>query len=167
MSEYQFDTRFPLLSIDNPEERARIMNAGGFVQAGRVNASLNLSRAIGDMEYKQNVHLPPREQIVTAYPEVRSVSLAYTRIFLVIDTIVRIAFGCKKVRAVKLSSFLNSLARYDCSSVIILRGSWFTMNAAALCSIFLIGKLLSRRLTCFLLCIVEVRARRRVSRVGL
>lgn len=51
------------------------MNAGGFVSAGRVNASLNLSRALGDMEYKQNVSLPPKEQIVTAYPEVRSVSI--------------------------------------------------------------------------------------------
>jgi hypothetical protein len=92
------------------------MNAGGFVSAGRVNASLNLSRAIGDMEYKQNVHLPPREQIVTAYPEVRSVSLAHTRISLVIDIIVRIAFSCKEVRAVHRfveSKFLNSLAGYD------------------------------------------------------
>ena len=27
--------------------------AGGFIAEGRVNGSLNLSRALGDMEYKQ------------------------------------------------------------------------------------------------------------------
>lgn len=32
---------------DLEEERERILGAGGFVVAGRVNASLNLSRAIG------------------------------------------------------------------------------------------------------------------------
>jgi serine/threonine protein phosphatase PrpC len=34
---------------DLPAERERIMNAGGFVVAGRVNGSLNLSRAIGSI----------------------------------------------------------------------------------------------------------------------
>ena len=30
---------------------------------GRVNGSLNLSRALGDLEYKQNRDLPPEEQV--------------------------------------------------------------------------------------------------------
>lgn len=30
-------------------ERERILKAGGFIHAGRVNGSLNLARAIGDM----------------------------------------------------------------------------------------------------------------------
>ena len=32
---------------------ARALQAGGFVAEGRVNGSLNLSRALGDHEYKQ------------------------------------------------------------------------------------------------------------------
>ncbi len=37
---------------------------------GRVNGSLNLSRALGDMEYKQSADLEAADQIVTAMPEV-------------------------------------------------------------------------------------------------
>ena len=39
------------------------VQAGGFVADGRVNGSLNLSRALGDLEYKQNRDLPPEEQV--------------------------------------------------------------------------------------------------------
>ena len=51
------------------------VQAGGLVMDGRVNGSLNLSRALGDMEYKQSKNLPPAEQIVTAYPDVRKLQL--------------------------------------------------------------------------------------------
>ncbi len=50
--------------------RARGRQAGGYVAEGRVNGSLNLSRALGDMEYKQSAALGPEAQIVTAVPEV-------------------------------------------------------------------------------------------------
>ena len=49
----------------------RVGQAGGFVADGRVNGSLNLSRALGDMEYKQSADLAAEDQIVTAVPEVR------------------------------------------------------------------------------------------------
>ena len=39
---------------DNAGEKARIMAAGGFVEENRVNGSLNLSRSMGDFEYKSN-----------------------------------------------------------------------------------------------------------------
>ena len=46
-------------------ESRRIVAAGGFVESGRVNGSLALSRALGDFEFKQNSFLPPEDQIVT------------------------------------------------------------------------------------------------------
>ncbi|KAK9462455.1 phosphatase 2C-like domain-containing protein, partial [Lipomyces oligophaga] len=54
----------------NEGEWTRIVAAGGFVEAGRVNGNLALSRAIGDFEFKRNPELPPEEQIVTAFPDV-------------------------------------------------------------------------------------------------
>ncbi|KAJ6957010.1 hypothetical protein NC653_039052 [Populus alba x Populus x berolinensis] len=45
-------------------EKERILKAGGFIHAGRVNGSLNLSRAIGDVEFKQNKFLPVEKQVV-------------------------------------------------------------------------------------------------------
>lgn len=55
-------------------ERHRIVTAGGFVSeiggVARVNANLNLSRAIGDLRYKINRSLPPSGQIITAEPDV-------------------------------------------------------------------------------------------------
>jgi serine/threonine protein phosphatase PrpC len=43
---------------DDVEERTRITEAGGFVSEGRVNGNLNLSRAMGDLEYKNNKDRP-------------------------------------------------------------------------------------------------------------
>mmetsp|Transcript_41255 Transcript_41255/g.95517 ORF Transcript_41255/g.95517 Transcript_41255/m.95517 type:complete len:391 (+) Transcript_41255:114-1286(+) len=61
-----------------PVEHERIRRAGGSVerqQVGsvvqyRVNGNLNLSRSIGDLEYKKNPLLPPSEQIICSTPDV-------------------------------------------------------------------------------------------------
>ncbi|ODV86038.1 hypothetical protein CANARDRAFT_28088 [[Candida] arabinofermentans NRRL YB-2248] len=54
----------------NEGEKARIVAAGGFVDLGRVNGNLALSRGIGDFEFKSSHNLPAEEQAVTAYPDV-------------------------------------------------------------------------------------------------
>lgn len=54
----------------NEGEKARICSAGGYVDMGRVNGNLALSRGIGDFEFKKNIDLPAEEQIVTCYPDV-------------------------------------------------------------------------------------------------
>lgn len=60
-------------------ERRRIHNAGGNVVQGRINGNLNLSRALGDFEYKVNEENPnnknPKEFIITAFPEVSETPL--------------------------------------------------------------------------------------------
>lgn len=75
------------MSIDHkPEladELARIQSAGGFVSEGRVNGNLNLSRCLGDLEFKSNPALPPEQQILTAAPEIKSLQLTPADDFIV------------------------------------------------------------------------------------
>mmetsp|Transcript_7281 Transcript_7281/g.15903 ORF Transcript_7281/g.15903 Transcript_7281/m.15903 type:complete len:370 (-) Transcript_7281:792-1901(-) len=60
-------------------ERTRIIAAGGFLSdiggVCRVNGNLNLSRAIGDLRYKNNTDLAPAGQIITAEPDIRKLPL--------------------------------------------------------------------------------------------
>ncbi|MCJ1404131.1 Protein phosphatase 2C 2 [Xylographa trunciseda] len=68
----------------NEGEKARICAAGGFVDFGRVNGNLALSRAIGDFEFKKSAELSPEQQIVTAFPDVTTHVLSDDDEFLVI-----------------------------------------------------------------------------------
>ncbi|KAE9404078.1 PP2C-domain-containing protein [Gymnopus androsaceus JB14] len=54
----------------NESEKTRIAGAGGYVEYGRVNGNLALSRAIGDFEFKKNQNLPPEKQIITSDPDI-------------------------------------------------------------------------------------------------
>ena len=65
-------------------EKARICAAGGFVDFGRVNGNLALSRAIGDFEFKKSADLSPEQQIVTAFPDVVAHTISDDDEFLVI-----------------------------------------------------------------------------------
>ncbi|EEQ86885.2 protein phosphatase [Blastomyces dermatitidis ER-3] len=68
----------------NEGEKARISAAGGFVDYGRVNGNLALSRALGDFEFKKSADLAPEQQIVTAYPDVTTHEITEDDEFLVI-----------------------------------------------------------------------------------
>jgi len=68
----------------NKTENSRIVAAGGFVEFGRVNGNLALSRALGDFEFKQNQNLPAEQQIVTADPDIISHTSTAEDEFLVI-----------------------------------------------------------------------------------
>ncbi|KAF4466442.1 phosphatase, partial [Fusarium albosuccineum] len=77
----------PLSQDHKPQlenEKNRITAAGGFVDFGRVNGNLALSRAIGDFEFKKSAELSPENQIVTAYPDVEQHDLTDEDEFLVI-----------------------------------------------------------------------------------
>lgn len=71
---YTKDEKIVALSSDHkPEvetEKIRINKADGYISDGRVNDNLNLTRAIGDLEYKKNPNLKPEEQIIISFPDV-------------------------------------------------------------------------------------------------
>ncbi len=51
------------------KELTRIKKAGGYVRGGRVNEQLNLSRSIGDIEYKSNRQLSAADQMISSTPD--------------------------------------------------------------------------------------------------
>lgn len=66
-------------------ERERIKKAGGCVSYdGRVDGGLNLSRAIGDHDYKKNKNLSDREQMITALPDVKRLTIGSQDEFMVL-----------------------------------------------------------------------------------
>mmetsp|Transcript_15836 Transcript_15836/g.29010 ORF Transcript_15836/g.29010 Transcript_15836/m.29010 type:complete len:312 (-) Transcript_15836:9-944(-) len=67
-----------------PVEAERITRAGGTIIEGRVNGALNLTRALGDFDFKLNPRIPPHEQMITAAPEIQSCTLSEEDDFLVL-----------------------------------------------------------------------------------
>lgn len=66
------------------EEAERIMNAGGFVRDNRVNGALNVSRTIGDLDFKRNDDLPHTHQMVVATPDITTFELQKGDEFLIL-----------------------------------------------------------------------------------
>lgn len=70
---------------EDEKEKERIVKAGGEVTPdGRVNGGLNLSRALGDHSYKQTASLSLKEQMITALPDVETLTLTPADEFIVI-----------------------------------------------------------------------------------
>ena len=69
---------------DLPVEIARITKAGGVVEDGRVMGNINLSRSIGDMEYKKNPSLSPEEQMITANPDILTHQISQKSDYLIL-----------------------------------------------------------------------------------
>ena len=59
---------------ESPNEEKRITNAGGQITMGRVNGGLNLTRSMGDFDYKRKSDLPYDQQMITCKPDVREVN---------------------------------------------------------------------------------------------
>mmetsp|Transcript_10618 Transcript_10618/g.12177 ORF Transcript_10618/g.12177 Transcript_10618/m.12177 type:complete len:300 (+) Transcript_10618:58-957(+) len=78
---------------ENDKERARIEKIGGSVIDGRVNGNLNLSRAIGDLEYKRTEGVGVGEQLIIAVPDVKKKDLTSDDEFIVM--------GCDGIWEVK------------------------------------------------------------------
>ena len=113
------------LSIDHkPDidtEKKRIYAADGWVSEGRVKGNLNLSRSLGDLEYKQNKKLSQEEQMITAFPEVITEKLTSECDFIVVacdgvwdcKTNQEVAdFVCKRLKSnsnAKLSKIVEEL----------------------------------------------------------
>lgn len=77
------------MSIDHkPEDQVefeRIQKAGGRVTLdGRVNGGLNLSRAIGDHGYKMNKKVRPEEQMISALPDIKKITIEPEDEFMVL-----------------------------------------------------------------------------------
>jgi len=69
---------------DDADERRRIYAANSFVEGSRVQGMLALSRALGDFDYKGNERMRPKEQAVTAFPEIKVSSIQGDTEFIIL-----------------------------------------------------------------------------------
>ena len=69
---------------DNDIEKDRIHKAGGYISDGRINGNLNLSRAIGDLEYKKDDKIGVHEQLIVAVPDIKKRILTSDDEFIVL-----------------------------------------------------------------------------------
>lgn len=67
---------------DLPEERKRVQAAGHYVEDGRVDGVIAISKAIGDWEYK-SLKLAPEKMAVSAYPDVTTTAITKDSDFII------------------------------------------------------------------------------------
>ncbi|CAD8181481.1 unnamed protein product [Paramecium octaurelia] len=79
------NTNYDMSYDHKPEiykEKQRIENAGGVIIHERVNGSLSISRALGDLNYKLDTKLNQTEQLVIALPDIEKRELTEKDKFL-------------------------------------------------------------------------------------
>lgn len=69
---------------DKTAEKMRIISAGGQVINGRVDGALSLSRAVGDLMYKQDKLIPQEQQKIISLPDIRVLHLRSNDQFMVL-----------------------------------------------------------------------------------
>eukprot|EP00038_Savillea_parva_P012140 m.202538 g.202538 ORF g.202538 m.202538 type:complete len:506 (+) comp21796_c0_seq1:506-2023(+) len=69
---------------EHDAERERVEAAGGRIAQGRVNGGLNMTRALGDHQFKQNKDLPLTAQMISPEPDVTITTLGPEDKFLVL-----------------------------------------------------------------------------------
>ena len=69
---------------DDDLEYKRITSAGGFITDGRINGNLNLSRCMGDFEYKKDDNLDQKSQLIIAVPDIKKRELTKDDHYLVL-----------------------------------------------------------------------------------
>jgi serine/threonine protein phosphatase PrpC len=67
---------------DLPQERKRIVTAGHFVEDGRVDGVIAISRALGDWEYK-NTKLAADKMAVSGYPDITKTAITANTEFVI------------------------------------------------------------------------------------
>lgn len=60
-----------------------LCQANGYIRRDRVCGDLDMARTLGDFEYKTNRALPPAEQIISPWPDVRTLAVSSEDLFLV------------------------------------------------------------------------------------
>jgi protein phosphatase 1B len=68
----------------DPGETARVQNAGGFIEMGRVCGNLAVSRSLGDFQYKDQPQLPPEQQKISAASDMTVIPRAANDNFLLL-----------------------------------------------------------------------------------
>ncbi|GAA5906085.1 PP2C family serine/threonine-protein phosphatase [Sporobolomyces salmoneus] len=103
----------------NAAETSRIVAAGGFVEFGRVNGNLALSRALGDFEFKQSPSLPAEQQVVTADPDLNTHTHTSEDEFIVVacDGIWDVLTSQQVIDFVRLSISKNQTLEQICETM--------------------------------------------------
>ena len=88
---------------DDIMEKNRVQKAGGDVYNGRINGNLNLSRAMGDLEYKMNQNIPRDQQLIISTPDIKTFKINKESEFIVV--------GCDGIWEVKSNQEICDFVR--------------------------------------------------------
>jgi serine/threonine protein phosphatase PrpC len=71
-------------NLDSQKEVQRIKEAGGHIEGGRLEGRLNMTRGFGDLDLKENDDLDPKDQLMSAYPDISKTEIDGNAEFLIV-----------------------------------------------------------------------------------